>query len=43
MVVTVEPGIYVPGHGGIRIEDTVIVKSGGSEIITLSDKSLLII
>lgn len=43
MVVTVEPGIYIPGHGGIRIEDTVIVKSGGSEIITLSDKSLLII
>ena len=43
MVVTVEPGIYVPGHGGIRIEDMVIVKNGGAEVITRSDKSLLII
>lgn len=43
MVVTVEPGIYIPGWGGIRIEDTVIVKKGGCEIITHSDKSLLIV
>jgi len=43
MVVTVEPGIYIPGHGGIRIEDTVIVKNGGCEVITRSDKGLLII
>jgi len=43
MVVTVEPGIYLAGWGGIRIEDTVIVKNGGCEIITHSDKSLLII
>lgn len=41
MVVTVEPGIYIPGWGGIRIEDTVIVKNGGCEVITHSDKSLL--
>ncbi len=33
-VVTVEPGIYVPGVGGVRIEDTVIVKPTGAEIIT---------
>jgi len=43
MVITVEPGIYIAGWGGIRIEDTVIVKNGGCEIITQSDKSLLII
>jgi len=43
MVVTVEPGVYIPGWGGIRIEDTVIVKNGGCEIITSSDKSLLIL
>jgi len=43
MAVTVEPGIYIPGWGGIRIEDTVIVKKGGCEVITHSDKGLLII
>jgi len=43
MVVTVEPGVYIPGWGGIRIEDTVIVKNGGCEVITHSNKELLII
>ena len=43
MVVTIEPGVYIPGWGGIRIEDTVIVKKGGCEIITHTDKGLLII
>ncbi len=43
MVITIEPGIYISGWGGIRIEDTVIVKDGGCEIITHSDKELLII
>lgn len=43
MVVTVEPGVYIPGWGGIRIEDTVIVKNGGCQVITSSDKSLLIL
>jgi Xaa-Pro aminopeptidase len=43
MVVTVEPGVYIPDWGGIRIEDTVIVTDGGCEIITRSDKSLIII
>ena len=43
MVVTVEPGIYISGWGGIRIEDTVIVKNGGCEVITHSDKNLVII
>lgn len=43
MVITVEPGIYIPGWGGIRIEDTVIVKNGGCELITRSNKELIII
>ena len=33
-VVTVEPGIYLPGLGGIRIEDLVIVTDGEPEILT---------
>ena len=43
MVITIEPGIYIPGWGGIRIEDSVIVKGGGCEIITCSDKNLILI
>lgn len=43
MVVTVEPGIYIPGWGGIRIEDSVIVNDQGCERITLFDKQLIII
>ncbi|MBN2407812.1 MAG: aminopeptidase P family protein [Elusimicrobia bacterium] len=34
MVVTVEPGIYIPGTGGMRIEDTYLIKSGGNEQLT---------
>lgn len=43
MVVTVEPGLYYPGLWGIRIEDTVVVKENGCEIITKVDKGLTII
>ena len=41
MVVTVEPGIYLPGKFGLRIEDTVIVTASGAEIITPAPKALI--
>jgi len=37
-VVTVEPGIYLEGLGGIRVEDTVLVRSDGPEILTPASK-----
>lgn len=38
MVVTVEPGIYVPAHGGVRIEDLAFVESEGTEVVELLPK-----
>ncbi|NLW44214.1 MAG: aminopeptidase P family protein [Syntrophomonadaceae bacterium] len=43
MVVTVEPGIYIPGWGGVRIEDVVLVKGNGREVLTGTSKDLMVI
>jgi Xaa-Pro aminopeptidase len=43
MVFTVEPGIYMPGWGGVRIEDMVLVRKGGCEILTNLDKELRVL
>ncbi len=40
MVVTVEPGIYVPGLGGVRIEDMVFVEKDGCTLLTMGNKEL---
>jgi Xaa-Pro dipeptidase len=46
MSVTVEPGVYLPGRGGVRIEDTLIVhdvSDGGPDLLTLTTKELLVL
>ena len=43
MVFTIEPGVYIPGWGGVRIEDDVVVEDGGCRVLTKSDRSLRLI
>ncbi|MBD8026094.1 aminopeptidase P family protein [Ureibacillus sp. Re31] len=43
MVVTIEPGIYLPGIGGVRIEDDILITETGNEKLTHSTKDLIIL
>ena len=42
-LMTVEPGVYLPGVGGVRIENTVVVLEGGCRALTLTTRDLIIL
>ena len=43
MVITIEPGIYVPGQGGVRIEDLIVVTQEGCNVLTRTQKELRVL
>lgn len=42
-VVTIEPGIYIPNFGGIRIEDIIVIRNGSAKILNKSTKELIVL
>lgn len=40
-VITIEPGVYVPGVGGVRIEDDIVIRDGGHQLLTTATKELI--
>lgn len=43
MVITIEPGVYYPGWGGVRIEDDVAITPGGHRVLTRSERKLVVL
>lgn len=43
MIFSVEPGVYLPGRGGVRIEDLVLVTAGGAEVLNRLPKDLRVV
>ncbi|MGH3436707.1 MAG: M24 family metallopeptidase [Sciscionella sp.] len=43
MAVTVEPGVYLAERGGVRIEDTLVVREGPAELLTMTSKDLVVV
>jgi Xaa-Pro dipeptidase len=42
MVFTIEPGVYLPGYGGVRIEDDVVVRKDKCEVLTTAGRASLV-
>ncbi len=43
MCVTVEPGVYLPGRGGVRIEDSGVIRADGYDVLTMTSKDLIVL